>query len=569
MKTTHCNAPATLLALLAAIWTSGHAGRIIYPWGSISAIIKTGDKLEIMFQAEGGETVKSVEFRGPYNRIPAQPLVLTTGSWVYDKMSGNSYNTRIAATVPLQTPEELYDLVVTTTSGLSTSRSAVKVIKEYRRDFTFVQFSDTHMGRTKQDDYPAELDKISSLIEVINIVSPDMVFVTGDLVDATPKVVNLFPDDAQRWRFFYEGYPAKGLRGIKDIRSPTFAVPGNHDWEESLAAAASCRKRADFWNRYNGIQGHHFRYGDARFVMTNNGWNDCSGMDVINSHNEWLKAVGPGKLRVLPKHIYGHTSEELEFARLNDIQMGLAGHNHNIGPESPYRQGVTDMYISNWIHHMTFSVFNVDSSMKVQYLHNKVAVENPYEDPSRYRPQLTLAYANANNGGSTGNTAVITNKLDIGFPRIRLRFVMRKGSYQVVNGIVEQIIENDTATVVDVRATVGAKGTLTVKIGPANTGITGNQFLKQIKIRAESTAGMLEVRFPLRKSSRVKAWLHTLEGSAIRTPAERTLGAGEHGIRFDLSGTGAPPTGFGFVKLEIHEHGSNTATTRVVRVLLR
>lgn len=557
-----------MAAAAAGIWCAGHAGRIIHPWNSTSAIVKSGGSLEILYQAAGGETVQAVELRGPYNKVVAQPLALATGSWVYDKMSGNTYNTRITATIPLQAPEELYDLVVATTAGLATSRSAVKVIKEYRRDFTFMQFSDTHLGRDRKEDYPAELDKIDKLIEVINIASPDIVFVTGDLVDATARVVSLFPDAAQRWRFFYEGYPAKGLRGIKDIRAPTFTVPGNHDWEESLSSASSCQKRADFWNRHNGIQGHHLQYGDARFVMTNNGWSDCSGQDVINGHNDWFKAVGPGKLRVLPKHIYGHNAEEMEFARLNDIRMGLAGHNHNIGPESPYRQGVTDMYIANWIHHMTFSVFNVDGDAKVQYLHNKVAVENPYEDPSRYRPQLTLAYAEGNNGRSIGNTAVITNKLDIPFPRIKVRFVMRKGAYQVANGTVEQVIENDTATVVDVRAAVGAKAASTVKISQSVTGIRSDLFRMQMKIKAETMPGRLRVRFPLRKTSRVTAWLHTLDGKPLRKPAGSTFGPGENRIQFDFPGGGAEHRGYGFVKLEIREEGSDSPIARIERVLL-
>ncbi len=552
---------------------SGHAGKIVYPWNSTSAIVKTGNDLDIMFQANAGEQVQSVELRGPYNTVAIAQVKILQGSWVYDKMSGNTYNTQIIATVPLNAPEELYDLVVTTSTGNTMSRSSVKVIRDYRKNFTFVQFSDTHMGRNKFEDYPIELAKLSKMIEVINIISPDLAFMTGDLVDATPNVVDNFPGDQKRWDFFYEGYRSKGILGVYDVMAPVFALPGNHDYQEYEFPGSSqpghCREKADFWNRYNGLQSQHFQYGEAQFFTTNNSWTDCSSQEQIDGHNEWLKKVGPGKLKVIAKHMFGHSPEEAQFTNQHNIRMGLAGHNHHIGPESPHREGVTDMYIVNWIHHMTFSVFNVDSNMNVQYLHNKVAVENPYdEDPRQYRPQLALTFAGKNDGSVSENTATVTNKLDIGFDRTRIRFVMAKGSYAVSNGTIEQIINNDTVSVVDVRVPVKAKSIASVKI--TRTGPAGikSHLLEQIKIRTEVSPGKMNIRFPLRKPSVIVARLHNLDGALVLETQKGRIEAGDHNLQFGKSELGSITGGVYFLNLQIREEGSSAPISKTVRVVM-
>ena len=63
-------------------------------------------------------------------------------------------------------------------------------------------------------------------------------------------------------------------------------------------------------------------------------------------------------------------------------------------------------------------------------------LENPPSktetDTSKYHPKLTLAYANANHGTFTANTATLTNHFDFAITGARVRFVMKKGNVYTV-----------------------------------------------------------------------------------------------------------------------------------------
>jgi predicted MPP superfamily phosphohydrolase len=74
--------------------------------------------------------------------------------------------------------------------------------------FTVVHVSDTHISRLFQQDW------VSALVEKINALSPDLIALTGDIVDGFP------------WRRMESIAPLRALRA----RWGVFACPGNHEY---------------------------------------------------------------------------------------------------------------------------------------------------------------------------------------------------------------------------------------------------------------------------------------------------------------------------------------------------
>ncbi len=72
--------------------------------------------------------------------------------------------------------------------------------------FNLVQLTDVHVGRTIKRDF------IEKLVEETNKLKPDMVVITGDLVDLPVTDIE------------YDLYP------LKDLQAPTYFILGNHEY---------------------------------------------------------------------------------------------------------------------------------------------------------------------------------------------------------------------------------------------------------------------------------------------------------------------------------------------------
>jgi len=81
-------------------------------------------------------------------------------------------------------------------------------------DYVIIQLSDMHVGRTLQKDF------VEDLVRRTNAENPDIVVITGDLVDADINSIK------------------KDLKPLQNIKAPTFFTIGNHEFfhgvEESI-----------------------------------------------------------------------------------------------------------------------------------------------------------------------------------------------------------------------------------------------------------------------------------------------------------------------------------------------
>jgi hypothetical protein len=105
------------LLLLLGISFQVFSANIVYPWRATTAIVKSGDSFEIWFNADANQTVSSVQFKSEFLTITGTNQNTATGSWVYDPVSGNTYNQKISIKVPENTPADRYDLILNTSTG--------------------------------------------------------------------------------------------------------------------------------------------------------------------------------------------------------------------------------------------------------------------------------------------------------------------------------------------------------------------------------------------------------------------------------------------------------------------
>ncbi len=460
-----------LLLLTIGFSTSGWCNRIVYPWNATTAIVKTGESLTIWYKADSKEKIKSVVLQGPYNTFSLLSVKTKKGSWIYDEASGATYNRKISVAIPEGTPLERYDLIVQTSSGESVSLKSVKIIKEYKSEYSIFHLSDTHIADESiraANGVPERLPFLSALVNISNIIGSELVFLTGDNVnsrswdDGNTNYLKTWPSTQERVDYYYQGSPENNLKGVYDFATAAFTVNGNHDHYERTDDDKETKNKPAFWNKFHGLRTPHFTYGEARFMALSDAFGEDMNIQGAR-HASWLDEVGAGKLRVLYKHIYKPIPQP--WATEYDIQLGLCGHNHHRGGENPFRQGNTDMYIANFTQYTTFNLIRVKADGKFSVENNLVAIENPKDNPSQFRPKLTLGFSNPNDGTSSSNTATLVNNFGIGFPEGKIRFIMPKGFYYTINnGSVEQQFDGDNVTVVDVRIPLKSFSTTEINI---------------------------------------------------------------------------------------------------------
>ncbi len=440
------------------------AALIIYPWRATTAIVKSGESFEVWFDADNGQTVSAVQLLGPYNTVECLHSTVT-GYWIYDKYSNNKFDTKITVTLPSGTPADRYDLVLKTSTGDVKSTGAVKVIKAYKSDYYILHMSDAHRAQGGHDENLI-LTKISTVLDIANIIDPEIIFETGD----NQYNVRNHPEREQS---YFHGIPALGIKGMNDAFAATFMTPGNHDTPSNGSSSDTDPLiNSQFYNKYYGLQSYNFTYGKARFMVMNNAWLGFNPTQQITDAAAWLNTVGTGNLRVGAFHGPSGARVEDLVARVN-INAGMAGHVHH-SSDNPWTNNVyaaDDMRES-----FLFNLYKVNGATGTwtpvggtTAAHQ--ALENPADilTPALYKPNLTLEYAQDNTGTSATNSATIINHFSFPIQGARVRFLMPLGTlYSVSQGVIEQSFDGTLVHVVDVSVDLGANSTTVVDIASSS-----------------------------------------------------------------------------------------------------
>lgn len=478
----------SLLLIIISLSNIIFAGKIVYPWRSTTAIVKAGETFEVWFSADAGQTVNGIELQSQYLNVTPTITNTVNQTWMYDKWSENTCNTKMTITVPSNTPTDRYDLILKTSSGNEISLAAVKVIKEYKNSFYVFHISDAHRWQGAYDTNKI-LKMVATTIDIANIINPEMVFETGD--NHYPNTNNA-ASTVQRTTDFYNGYISgtEFVKGLNQFAAPVFSVPGNHDTpqknyqlEPGYPNAGYTKVPSAAWNDLYGLQAHNFAYGNARFIGLNNAWfpDDSGGVPNFAHQTDevktWLNQVGKGTMRIGYCHVMTPTPLKafyepllLAGAPLNFIMAGhchWAGNTHSIKDYPSVKITHTGYPLRELHRKAAFNLYKVDlATNKYTAIGDSIGAHEGLaiaDDFSSVR--LKLTYSKENNGSNSDNTATIVNKLNFPIKDARVRFVVPKGSpYYVRNATIVQQFDGNNFHIIDANYDLEANSTHEVTV---------------------------------------------------------------------------------------------------------
>ena len=540
----------------AAAWTYGDTLTVIWkPLPNLPAFVRSGDVLTVWASASSGATGWSASLKLGTLAFPLGSTGATwnasLGWWVLSFM------------VPQHVPEEIYDLTLAcSTCPADTARHAVKVIRQFKDDFYFAQISDTHLpSHAFSSDYGFSTSDTTGLIDFnaviddLNLIHPEFVLHTGDVVNE---------GELEEYLGMYEMGRAQGM--ISRLRDPLFLVAGNHDiggWQPTPPPAGTSRKN---WWRYFGwpclanppagypyhSQDYSFDYGLLHCIgmegYLNSGSYDnylpaiYGASSMTQEQMNWLAAdvatvpQGQGKLAFFH---YDFASQFTNLAALG-LDGAIWGHNHEVAEGNraaqPFNLGLQSV-IPNSYGGRTFRLFRVYQGVITPGpMHHSGGTSGAPTD------SLAVAWAFANNGARSRNTAAVTNRFGEGWNFARLVFylVNHDSLYAATGGVVAQVIRQAGVTAVYVDCNVPASGTLTVSVAPTQSALDvtagGNAALRlgpPSPNPFRPSVGSLSLSFTLPVSDQVSVRVYDLGGRQVAVLFEGPAAAGAHALTWD------------------------------------
>lgn len=166
--------------------------------------------------------------------------------------------------------------------------------------FTIVQLSDVHVGAIIQEKF------LDQLVATANSAKPDLVAITGDLVDGSPGALGR--------------YVAR-LRNLQS-RFGTHFVSGNHDYYAGWEEWARELEGLDF----EVLRNRHVTIGDPGASFDLIGVEDYGSRWARNGYD--LEAAVKGRDVQRASVLLAHQPNGLELAAQSRIGLQLSGHTH-------------------------------------------------------------------------------------------------------------------------------------------------------------------------------------------------------------------------------------------------
>ena len=377
--------------------------------------------------------------------------------------------------IPDTIPIELYDLWLTAPGLIDTVKNAVKIIDDYKSDYYFIQITDTHLPTNMyyyepgaQQDTSCMAD-VWSLIKDFEIINPEFVFHTGDLVNEGEL------EDYLGLRYF-----SRAQRLMENFTMPVYIGVGNHDiggWDETPPSDGTSRR--DWWKFFGWkyldqtsgpgpfTQDYYFDYGGTRYIIMEaydnyDSWRYeiYGATSFISSQLTWvnniISSTDPSKWIVTLIHY--DFQDQFNLTAMG-IDMNLWGHIH-------YNQGSIYDYPYDL---STNNVCNGERSFRVVHCDNQGPHPQQTFSAGSSGQNFTIAYSLPNNGTHDSLTATIVNQYDFTFDHGQVVFRMPYATdYDITNGRLWQKIVHNDSTVscyVEVSITANATTAVTCEIG--------------------------------------------------------------------------------------------------------
>lgn len=554
-----------LISLLAAAparaWTYGDTLTTLWrPLPNLPAFARPGDTFTVWANAGAGVSGWSASLRFGALAVPLTPAgggyQATRGRWELD------------FTVPVGTPEELYDLVLTSGGTLpDTARHAVKVIPGYATDYYFAQISDTHLpehafssgGVIDVSDTTGMAD-FDAVIDDLNLIHPEFVIHTGDLVNE---------GELEEYLGMYEMGRAQQM--ISRLFAPMFVTSGNHDiggWKATAPPDGTARK--NWWRQFGWpflgsppagdpyhSQDFSFDYGLLHVIgmeaYINNGSYDSymtsiwGAQSMTQEQMNWLAAdvaavpAGHAKLAFFHYDFGGTLGNGLPAANFSQFNnpgaLGLDGviwgHNHGVAEGNrtakPFNLGLQAVIDGR----RTFRIFRVSNGvMTPGPMHHSGGSSSTPTD------SLTATWSGANDGTRSLLTATVLNRFGESWEHARLRFVLvdHDSSFAATGGTIAQTLRQGGRAYVTVDCTLPAGATTVVSVTPVAPLAVGPAAAAGLWLEPpvpspyRPDGGTLMLRYALPREGPVRVTILDATGRSVARLFEGTQDAGVHAL---------------------------------------
>jgi len=457
------------------------------------------------------------------------------------QQDGDFYN--LFATIPETEFYELFDLIVSTGTESDTTKNAVNVIADWKNDYCFVHITDTHLpthtfssNSWYDENDSSEIVDLREVINDINIINPEFVLITGDLVNEGEL------EDYQNRRYY-----TKSQKLLTEFEVPIFLTSGNHDiggWESTPPVQGTSRR--DWWRFFGWkwlenttsfypyhTQNFHFKYGALNFI----------GLEAYDNYDSFMSDIYGGEsftndqltylnyvLDDIPQNektiLFYHYdfSNQLNFSTL-EINLALWGHIHHdsVNVNSYATEAVCDGK-------RAYRIIKINSNEL--YTQNTVHAGDSGEN-------LQITYSPTNDGTANSITATITNSHSISLENCLIKFKMQKNStYHVTNGNLIQTVESDTYNTCFVTTDLPASRTISVSIKTNNTAInnntTNNNYYLNINYPNPFNS-YTTIEYHIPKEVFVTLKVYNISGELVKTLVNTTQMANTYSIKVNCN----------------------------------
>jgi hypothetical protein len=445
------------------------------PLVNLPAIHTPAETLLVIANAPSGASGWAASLRHGTIALP-----LAAASLGYDGVY-QRWNLRFL--LPGEAPDLLYDLIVARTGAApDTARHAVRLLPARKTSWYFLQVSDTHLVthlyyyQSGADTDTSEMADFQAVIDDINVINPEFVVHTGDMIN-----------EGELEEFLGKFYWSRSQQKLYELRVPLYLASGNHDiggWDDTPPPAGTARRN---WWRYFGwpylddpppgvlehSQNYFFDYGPLRIIAleaynNSGGYDDFEvstyGSDSFTQEQlDWLDATIAATPAGMKKAVFYHYDFQGQVGnQIADLGLDAAlwGHFHSV-PEGnlttpPYNLGLQSV---------------CDAKRKyrlVRVAPDGTLTPRPMLAAGSTGQNLRLTFDSANDGTNSTVTATIVNNLNEAFEHALVRFVVPDGSsYQASAGTIVRQYSEGGVRHVHVNLPIAALSTVATTLSPA------------------------------------------------------------------------------------------------------
>ena len=442
--------------------------RILYPRFSCPAILEPGESLQI--------EIDENQFDRAYVNIETANEPVIDSFWLTITNINVNNTTLITVTIPENTPIELYNLTIfLENSGNYYSHSqphSISLVENISENYSFIHISDLHIGDfrgiTENLIETIGWKSVKRCINEVNVLSPDFVVITGDLVYG-----QLYP-------FEYTNEYKELYSILHQFDVPVYLILGNHDgynriFEDGL----------EFWHTYFGPDYYSFNYGSSHFQAINSydhtkierftfffiplNWGGSIEKQQIAWIQQDLNSSKNSKIHFMLLHhnpLWDTTSESLikkpyknretllKIIDQHTIDMVIAGHVHydNVTTRND------TIYLTTTTPQSSISKPDGYWGYRHIFIENGTIAKYNYKDPKYSNPTYKLEIETLDLF-----TKIVRNDLEIPI-EAQIKYLLPKGTYAAQNGHILYQRENEIFTELYVNTEVESQSNIRVTI---------------------------------------------------------------------------------------------------------